>query len=164
MANLTLTSATVLAGTAWTGTAPGGPGTQTVSGTISSSTDLSAFCSSVTLGFAAALQDVTNFASGGYTGNVVGLKSATIQLNFNQDYVVTTGLDFLINSTLGGLGNTAGFYLDIKPTSSARGTSNPSYVFHCLMSEYPPITGAVGDKATVGVSWVSNFAFARLTA
>lgn len=163
MAALTLTSATVLAGTGWTGTAPGAPGTQTVSGTITSSTDLSAFCTSVTLSFAAALQDATNFASGGFTGNVIGLKSGTVQLNFNQDYVVTTGLDFLINSTLGGVGNSTGFYLDIKPTSSARGTSNPSYVCHILMSEYPPIVGNVGDKAAVGVSWVTNFAFARLT-
>jgi hypothetical protein len=135
-----------------------------VSGTITSSTDLSSFCNSVTLGFKAALQDVTNFASGGYVGNVVGLKNCDISLGFNQDFAVTTGLDFLINSTLGGLGNSTGFYLDIKPTSAARGTSNPSYVFHILMSEYPAVAGNVGDKAGVSVSWMSNFKFERLTA
>jgi hypothetical protein len=161
MAAIVLTSATVLAGGAWTGTAPGAPGTQTVSGTITTSIDLSPFCTSVTINTTMALQEITNFASGGYTGQAAGLKSASVAFNFNQDFAVTTGLDYLINTTLSGLGDF--FYCDIKPTSSARGTSNPSYVFELILAEYMPIVGNVGDKATVGVTFPVNFAWARLT-
>ena len=45
MSVLVTTAKTLLIGAAWTGDAPGDPGTQTVAGTITSASNLSAFLS-----------------------------------------------------------------------------------------------------------------------
>ena len=87
---------------------------------------------SVDLGLAADTLEYTNFASGGWKLNTVGLKSGTLQVNFNQDFAASQ-VDALF-----GLGGTFGFgtgtvfYMDIKPTSAARGATNPSYLLALL--------------------------------
>ena len=89
MAAFSLTSATVLIGTTWTGTAPGDPGTQTVSGTITTSTNISTMLTQVDVGLTVAQLEITNFGSGGWKQNTVGLKEGTLQLNFNQDFAAS---------------------------------------------------------------------------
>ena len=64
MASLVLTSATLLTGTAWTGTAPG-PANPTVSGTISSSVDRPDHVRQITFGPKTNMQDFTTFGDGG---------------------------------------------------------------------------------------------------
>jgi hypothetical protein len=41
----------------------------------------------------------------------------------------------------------------VKPTSAAVSATNPEYRFDALISSWSPIAGAVGDLATVSVTW-----------
>lgn len=158
MASLVLTSATTLYGTAWTGTAPG-PGNPSVSGTISSSTDFSDHVKQVTLNMSVAMQDFTTFGDGAFVSQKPGLKSADITIDFNQDFAsssvdATFGAAFLAGTLV---------YLDFKPTSSSRGSTNPSYVYACYVTSYPPIGQSAGDRAAVSVGFAVTGTYARLT-
>lgn len=158
MATLVLTSATLLTGTAWTGTAPG-PANPTVSGTISSSTDRSDHVKQISLNNSVAMQDFTTFGDGAFVTQKPGLLSADISIEFNQDFAASQ-VDAVF-----GAGFLAGtlFYLDIKPTSAARGSTNPSYVYAAYVSGYPVIGQSVGDRASVTVGFAVTGTFARLT-
>lgn len=158
MASLVLVSATTLYGTAWTGTAPG-PANPTVSGTITSSTDFSDHIRQVTLGNEVAMQDFTTFGDGAFITQKPGLKSASISIEFNQDFAAST-VDAVF-----GAAHLAGtlVYLDFKPTSSARGATNPSYVYAAYVSKYPPLGQSVGDRAAATVEFGVTGTYARLT-
>jgi hypothetical protein len=41
----------------------------------------------------------------------------------------------------------------VKPTTGAVSSSNPEYQFNILVSEYPALSGAVGELATVSVTF-----------
>lgn len=164
MAVLVLTSTTLLAGAAWTGTAPGDPGSQTVSGTISSSTDLTAMIHSVDLAIDAEEKDFTNFASNGWRIKKSGLKAGMIQINFWQDFAASQ-VDALLG--LGGslwpVFGSGTYYFDMKPTSSARAATNPSYVGQVVPLSYKPVAGSVGDEAVVSLQYPTTGQVARLT-
>mgnify|MGYP000901236070 CR=1 FL=1 len=158
-----ITNATVLAGVAWTGTAPGEPGTQTVSGTITSSVDLTAMLDEVELSLAADELDFTHMASGGWRIKRPGLKAGTGKLNFHQDFDASQ-----VDARF-GLGGTFGFasastlYLDIKPTGASRSATNPSYVLQFLNLGYQPFGGGVGAKSISPFSFPTTGLVARLT-
>lgn len=158
MASLVLTSATTLWGTGWTGTAPG-PGNPTVSGTISSSTDFSDHIRQVNLGEKVAMQDFTTFGDGAFVVQKPGLKSAEISIDFNQDFAASS-----VDATFGAalLAGTLG-YLDIKPTSSSRAATNPSYVYAVYVTDYTPIGQSVGDRSAVSVKFAVTGTYSRLT-
>lgn len=159
MASLVLTSATVLTGTAWTGTAPG-PANPTVSGTISSSADWSDHVRQVTFGPKVNMQDFTTMGDGGFFTQKPGLIQADLSIEFNQDFAASS-VDAIFGA---GLIAKTLFYVDIKPTSSARGSTNPSYVCAAYVAEYPAMSNAVGDRAAVTVNFGVTGTFARLTA
>lgn len=158
MSSLVLTNVTTLYGTAWTGTAPG-PANPSVSGTISSSTDLSDHIKEVKFGMKAKMEDFTTFGDGGFMTQKPGIKSADFSIDFNQDFAASS-IDSIFNAAA-----TAGtlLYFDVKPTSSARGTSNPSIVLACYVSDYPMFGNAVGDRAAVTVGFSVTGTYARLT-
>lgn len=158
MASLVLTSATLLTGSAWTGTAPG-PANPTVSGTITSSTDWKASVRAINIAMNVAMQDFTTFGDGAFITQKPGLKGADLSVEFNQDFAAssvdaTFGAAFLAGTLL---------YLDIKPTSAARSATNPSYVYACYVSEWTPIGQTVGDRAAVTVPFAVTGTYARLT-
>ena len=161
MAIQVFNNATLLIGTAWTGTAPGTASTP--SGTINSGSgtyiDATGYLQSASVDFSAALQDGTTFGSGGFVTQYAGLKSGKYDLTFFGDYATTLLIDKL--NTM-GIGST--IYLDLKPTSSARGVSNPSYVGAVILSDLNFFNAQVGNLSTVSVSWSTTGAFATLTA
>lgn len=159
MANFVMTSAMPLYGTAWTGTAPG-PGNPTVSGTITSTTDFSTFTKQITINQTAAMQDMTTFGDGGFITQKPGLKGADITFDMNQDFAAASATDVIFGAAY--LAATL-IYLDIKPTSAARSTTNPSYVYACYVSGYPVIGQTAGDRASVQVGFAVTGTFARLT-
>jgi len=166
MAVFSMTSATVLIGTAWTGTAaPGDPGTQTVSGTIASTTDLTTMISSIDISVTADELDFTNFGSGGWHQKIAGLKAGTVQFNFNQDFAASK-VDALLG--IGGsvipFGGSGTYYVDVKPTSAARSTTNPSTVFQVVPLAYQVLSGAAGALAVVSIQYPTTGQVARLTA
>lgn len=164
MAVFTMTSCFISIGTTWTGTAPGDPGTQTVSGTLTG-TDLSTMTTSLDLSLQAEELDYTNFGSGGWRQKISGLKMGTLQLNFNQDFAASK-IDALfgIGGSLMPFGGSGSYYFEIKATSSARSATNPSYVGQLVPIAYTPISGAVGDLATLSVQLPTTGQIARLTA
>lgn len=158
MATFVLTEATVTIGTAWTGTAPG-PGNPTVSGTINSGTDWSDHIEAIGFDMARAAIDFTNFGDKGYVQNKPGLRGVDLSITFQQD-AASGSVDAVF-----GAGFDAGtlFYVDIKPTSAARGATNPSYVGAFYVQTYPAFGGSVGDKSTAEVSFMQAGKYARLT-
>jgi hypothetical protein len=158
VATLVLTSCTTLYGTAWTGTAPG-PANPTVSGTISSSTDFSDHIKQVNINNNVAFQDFTTFGDGAFISQKPGLKGADLSIDFNQDFA-STQVDAIFGAAM--LAGTL-IYLDFKPTSSARGSTNPSYVYACYVAKYQPIGQSVGDRAAVTVEFAVTGTYARLT-
>lgn len=157
MASLVLTSATVLSGTAWTGTAPG-PGNPTVSGTISSSDNFTDHVRQVSIDMNVAMQDFTTFGDGAFVSQKPGLKGANLSIEFNQDFAASS-IDAVY-----GAGFLAGtlFYIDLKPTSASRAATNPSYVYACYVATYPPIGQSAGDRAGVTVGFAVTGSYARL--
>lgn len=160
MASLVLTSAQTTVGTIWTGTAPG-PGNPTVTGSIATtqSTDFSDHIRQISLNMNVAMQDFTTFGDGAFISQKPGLKGADFSIEFNQDFAAssvdaTFGAAFL-NGTL--------YYFDIKPTNSARGSTNPSYVYAAYVAKYPPIGQSVGDRAAATVEFAVTGTYARLT-
>jgi len=157
-----LTSCYVGVGTAWTGTAPGG--TTTPSGTITTPTDISEMVTSVEMSFDSDELDVTGFAAGGWRQKITGIATGTISLTINQDFAAAKG------DALFGLGGTVGFnpgqstpyYIDVRPTSAARGATNPSYVAAWVSTSYQPITGGVGELATITLTMPMSGRPARL--
>jgi hypothetical protein len=139
------TSRMVLLGAGWTGTAPGLPGTQTVSGTVTTPSDISAYVRSGNPATSAAMQDGTTFGNGGFVVQYPGLKSGDdITFEFVSDFAAAT-IHPIIQTTLSGLSSLV--YLDSKPTNASRGATNPSFVAACYISAYTPVSGAVGDLA-----------------
>ena len=97
MAAFTLTSCKVQVGTAWTGTAPGNPGTQTVTGTINTPTDISAMVTSIDLALAADELDYSNMASGGWRLKLGGMKAGIFKFKARAKVgdVVATEADLM---------------------------------------------------------------------
>lgn len=161
MAAFVSTSRMTLLGAAWTGTAPGLPGTQTVAGTITSTSDISSYVRSGNASPSAAMLDGTTFSSGGFVVMYPGLKSGdSITFDCLSDFAAST-LYPIVQTTLGGLGSLV--YLDQKPTSSARSATNPSFVAAAYISAWSPIGGSVGDLSAASLTLTITGAFAYLT-
>jgi len=158
-----LTSCYVEVGTAWTGTAPGG--TSTPSGTLNSGTDISAMVTQVEMSFEADELETTGFAAGGWKQKISGLATGSMSLTINQDFASGAG------DALFGLGGTVGFnpgqstpyYIDVRPTDAARGSTNPSYVAAWISTSYQPVTGSVGELAVITLTMPMTGRPARLT-
>lgn len=162
MAAFVNTSRSILLGAAWTGTAPGLPGTQTVSGTLTSAQDISAYVKGGNPAVKAAMQDGTTFTSGGFVVQYPGLRSGDdITFDCLSDFAAST-LYPIVQTTLGGLGSLV--YLDLKATSSARSATNPSFVAAAYISAWTPVTGAVGDLAAASLTLTITGKFDYLTA
>ena len=163
MAVYVATSTLTLVGTGWTGTAPGTGATP--SGTITSTTDISGWLESVTFEYQGDEQEYTNFASAGYRQKAIGLVSGTVTMNFNQDFAASN-VDALfgLGGTLGlVVGQVTPYYIDIKPSSSGRAATNPSFVAGFLNTGMASINGNVGDLAKVSATFPLTGRFIKLT-
>lgn len=157
MATAVALTTMVLYGSGWTGTGPG-PGNPTISGTISSSTDFSDHMKSAEAGMGVAAIDFTNFGSGGFDEFKPGIKSINWSLNLYQDYAASS-----VDSVFGAAYQAGTLvYLDLKPTNSARGTTNPSIVGAVYVQDYP-VVFSVGEGSMVQIKFMSAGKFARLT-
>lgn len=158
MAALVLISCSVQLGTAWTGTAPGAPGTQSISGTITSASDISVFATAVEVPKKVDVKEWTNFGSGGYVLKTPGLKSAALKIGVNQDFAASQ-----LDSIIRGFGLGTLVYYDVKPTSAARSATNPSEVGAAYITSYTPIVGKVGDLLVLTFDWEITGKFDTLT-
>jgi hypothetical protein len=107
-------------------------------------TDVSAYVASVTLSISVNEVETTSFGTGAVT-RVGGLQDNSVTLDMHQDFSAIEGLVFPL------IGGTTS--LVIKPNGTAVGTANPSYTMTPLVTEWTPVNGAVGELATVSVTW-----------
>jgi hypothetical protein len=121
-------------------------------------TDLSTYCNKAELQIEVEAKDVTTFGSAGHKEFIGGLKSGTLALEFKQDFA-NSALDSILWPLLGTV-----VTFEVRPTSAAVGTSNPKYTGSVLVTAHNPITGGVGDEATISVSFPTSGAISRATA
>ena len=114
---------------------------------------------SVTINVEADDIDTTAFGGSGWRSKVSGLKQASMDVEFHQD-MASGAIDSVVWPLLGG---TAA--MKVRPGGTASiGTSNPEYQFDVLVAQWNPIDSAVGDLATVSVSWPITGVVTRATA
>ena len=108
--------------------------------------DFSSSINSVTLDISVEEQETTAFGNTSRT-RIGGLKDGSVSLDFHQDF----GADSVDATLFPLLGNTV--TITLKPTSAATSATNPEYTFDCLVTQYQPFANAVGELATLSVSW-----------
>lgn len=117
-------------------------------------TDWSDWVTSVNLPISVAELESTAFGDT-WTERIGGLRSASLTVNFHQDFV-DNGLDEVMWTAIG---TTVTF--TVKPTSAATGAGNPVYSGSVLITEWNPINASVGDLAQVSVTWPVTGAVSR---
>lgn len=111
---------------------------------------------SVNINYSVATHDDTAFGDT-TKSNMAGLKDWSMDVEFHQDYAASA-----VDSILFPLVGTA-VAIEVRPTSSAVGASNPKYTCTGLITSYNPIGGKVGDKAGCKISIVPGGTSPALT-
>ena len=112
---------------------------------------------SVTLDITADEIETTAFGSN-YRSRIGGLKDASVSIDFNQDFAAGS-VDALLFPLLGST-----VAVKIVPTTGTVTATNPEYSMSCLVTQYQPFAGAVGDLATLSVTWPVSGEVTRATA
>jgi hypothetical protein len=120
-------------------------------------TVLSSSIASVTLDITTDEIEVTSFGST-YRTRIGGLRDASVSLDFHQDFGAGA-VDSLLFPLMGSTVAVA-----IAPTSGTVTATNPEYRFSALVTQYQPYSGAVGDLATLSVTWPVSGEVVRGTA
>lgn len=132
-------------------------------------TDISEYVASITLNTPEDVVETTAFGPVGARTRVSGLKDHSVSLEFHNDFA-SGALESVVQTI--GIGNLTN--LVVKPTSAATSTTNPAYLAdnsgsgatkagQVLISEWTPLNGAVGDLATVSVTWPISGQIVRAT-
>jgi hypothetical protein len=133
-------------------------------------TDISEYVTSVTLNTPEDVVETTAMSAVGARTRTSGLKDHSVTLELNNDFA-SGALEAVVQGI--GIGNLAS--LTVKPTSDATSTTNPIYkadgtgtgaskAGQVLISEWTPLNGAVGELATVSVTWPVSGQIVRATA
>lgn len=120
------------------------------------STDISSYVSSVTLSTSLDVVDTTSFGNTART-RVAGLADNQVTIEFFQDFA-SGALESLIYPTIG-----TSAAVVVKPVAGSTTSTNPSYSFNALVSEWQPLSGAVGELATASVTWPISGAITKAT-
>ena len=112
--------------------------------------NLSEYITSVALSTSDDVVDTTGFGSGART-RVAGLSDNSVTLEFNQDFA-SSALEASINAVGSSLVGTTTTVV-VKPSSGAVSASNPSFTFSAVVAEWQPLSGAVGELATISATW-----------
>jgi hypothetical protein len=93
-----------------------------------------------------------------YRTRIRGLRDASVSLDFHQDFAAGS-VDALLFPLMGST-----VAVKIAPTSGTVSATNPEYRFTALVTQYQPFAGAVGDLATLSVTWPVSGEVVRGTA
>lgn len=122
-------------------------------------TDLSDSVARAELSINVADVDTTDFGSNGYTELIGGLKSGTISIDFHQDYAAAS-VEATIYPLLGSIATA----VIIAGNGTAASSTTPAYTATVLVNNWNPVGGAVGDLATVSVTWPTSGSVTKATA
>ena len=110
-------------------------------------TDISAYVTSITLSSSAAEVATTSMGSSAVT-RIQGLIDNSITMELQQDYPTIEKL-FFDAFTAG-----TAVPMTVKPNgTAAASSSNPQYAFSVLPTSHESIKGAIGDLATMSISF-----------
>ena len=121
------------------------------------SVNLSDHIASVTLSTSSDVVDTTGFSSTAARSRVAGLADNSVTLEFHQDFA-TSNVEQTIYPLIGT--TTTVVVIPVDTTVSA---TNPSYTFTALVSEWQPLSGAIGELATASVTWPISGAITKAT-
>ena len=82
-----------------------------------------------------------------------GLFDNSLTLELNQDFA-DNALEELVNGTsitTTTVGTTV--TMEIRPVNAPVSANNPKFTFNALISEWQPLSAAVGELATISVTW-----------
>ena len=119
-------------------------------GTTAAPTQLSSFCRSLTINYAAEMLDRTAMKDDSRS-RLAGLRDWSVSVELNQDYAASQ-----VDATLFAMVGSTAKYISIRPTTAAGSASNPRFNGLALLESYPPVGGSVGDLATVSVTFQGN--------
>jgi hypothetical protein len=108
--------------------------------------NLSDHIGSVTITTTDDVVETTAFGTSART-RVAGLADNSLALEFHQDYA-TSSVEATIYPIIGTTKQ-----IVVKPNGATTAADNPSYTFSALISEWTPLSGAVGELATASVTW-----------
>lgn len=122
--------------------------------------NFSSHVSSVTINLSKDEIDTTNFGGDGRE-RAHGLKDDSFELTFQQDYSAAS-----VDDTLYPLwDDETEFDVTVRPRSAAASPNNPEYSATCILLEYTPLAGDVGDLSTTDVTFpAQRSGIARATA
>jgi IMP cyclohydrolase len=111
--------------------------------------NLSDHIASITLTTTDDVIETTAFGSSART-RVGGLADNSVAFEFHQDYAASS-----VEATINGSPSLVGTVtaVVVKPNGATTAADNPAYSFNCLISEWTPLNGAVGELATASVTW-----------
>jgi predicted secreted protein len=118
-------------------------------------TDYSAQVKSCSLTIDAPEVDVTNMDSAGWTELLGGIKKASLAIEWVKDADLS-GLDAAVYAALG---STLAFR--IRQQDSAIAAGNPEYQGTCLITQWQPINGSVGQAFGGSTTWPVTGAIVR---
>lgn len=102
-------------------------------------------------------KDITTYASLGWKEVIGGLKSGELGCEFLQDFAATQ-LDSIMWPLLGLV-----VPFEVRADQGAVSASNPKWTGSILINGWNPITGSVGDEATVSMGFPTSGAVTRAT-
>tara|TARA_R110002153_G_scaffold164080_1_gene316633 strand:+ start:1313 stop:1729 length:417 start_codon:yes stop_codon:yes gene_type:complete len=111
--------------------------------------DVSASVARAELTISSTEVDVTDFASGGFTEVVGGLKSGSLALDFHQDFGAGALASVLNESIVGTLVE----IIVIAGNGSTASADTPSFTGQFLVNSVSPVSGAVGDLSTYSITF-----------
>jgi predicted secreted protein len=127
---------------------------------VVNSIDLSAYCKSSTIKVGAAKLDATAFSSAGWEAAISGLKSWSLDLEFNDDFA-TSGA----NKTFWDVLSTgSAVAIAWKPVNTTTAATNPEFQGNVCAAFEMTAGGKVGDLATMSVSLTGTGAVTRAIA
>jgi len=121
------------------------------------SVDLSDSISSVVLNSSIDSIETTAFGTSGARARIGGLADNSISLEFHQDYA-TSEVEATIFPLIGTVTT-----VTVKPVNAATSATNPIYTVSCLVAEWSPVGGSVGELASVSATWPVSGAIAKAT-
>lgn len=111
-------------------------------------TDFSSHISSVTVNLSKDEIDTTNFGGSGRE-RAHGLKDDSFELTFQQDFDAASVDDVLYPLW----DDETEFIVTVKPRAGSVSANNPQYSATCILLEYTPLAGDVGDLSTTDVTF-----------
>lgn len=110
--------------------------------------NMSDHISAVTINLSKDEVETTSFSGSGRE-RVAGLKDDSFEVTIQQDYANSS-----TDATLYPLwNNEVEFTVEVRPTAAAVSVNNPKYTATCILLEYTPLDGKVGDLSETKVTF-----------